>query len=579
MRQKKSASSNSMRISFFYNKKNMLRSANSKRASTLVMIIFISSIIFILSMMMMSIVVQDKKTSVKVKDVIQMKYYAEFGIALMKRQFIEQAKLPLFTADKIFKDKLALLDFENAASFTKTIKYTPPGSGIKINVTLEIMNIRATPFNCYLHHKEKSPIRLNIFKKKNDDSSSENKTLGGWDAFMKIVSTAKSNKEEQTVESLFNVKMNNLTPPAPEYTFFIHGQKVEDIKEGQFILSNWDFQGTVGKVVVPLMKKMSEELSLNFDEMEFNDLLQNVKGFVQSVDSYAILNKINQIIMNLSPWGKVRCNGRLNVYLPFFEVDDIINYFVDEESLEFPEIGYIGFGNRLHDRFMGKYTRYEGKIYKYYYELKPYIFSKQRKTARHALYTMFSTMKNYPLTHKNEVMPEYFENIVTNAKKYCTRKLSGEQKFFGTDAHPIFINGIIYTDGDIYVGGNYRGRGMLFTSKGDIHITEDLIPVESTIDMLGLIAPEGKLILHKLASKTKINAAISVKNSILKGKAVEIRGNLISENLNRHGLDEGIFKLSAMPKKVMITYDSRLRNRAANNVYPSISVQTFYYRF
>ena len=188
-------------------------------------------------------------------------------------------------------------------------------------------------------------------------------------------------------------------------------------------------------------------------------------------------------------------------------------------------------------------------------------------------------MKNYPLTHKDEYLPKYLETYVKNIPKYYTQKFPSPLHLKGTHDHPLFLDGIYYTDKDIYLEGFYRGKGIIFSKSGNIHITDDLIAKDKDNDMLTLIAPKGKVILHKNTSLTKIEACICVRNSILRGRGVEVRGNLVTKNLNREGLEEGIFKLSKMPKIVHITYDARIRNRNAEHLHPIISTTPLYLRY
>jgi hypothetical protein len=170
------------------------------------------------------------------------------------------------------------------------------------------------------------------------------------------------------------------------------------LRYGEFVLSNWDFSETIGKIIGPLMTEVGDAFDFSkMDSEESNeDVLKDLQDFVSKSNNINLQNRINQVIMKMNPWAKIRTNGELQVYLPFFEVDDIINYFVDNRFAEMPEVGYVNCNNRLHDRFMGKYTRYEGMVQKYYFELRPYISSGQQKRERHKQYTLFSTRRRYP---------------------------------------------------------------------------------------------------------------------------------------------------------------------------------------
>lgn len=541
-----------------------------QKGSTLLVILFVVSLIFILGLSYLSITQQRKVQSLKFGSNINAFYLAEAGIARALIEFRREIETPLVNGDDINENKLSLLDIDKAATYTKVLDIDDIIDGGSVHVTMQLLNIKGNPFFCFIKEKEKVPPRLNIYKKTSDELY-ENKSLGGWMANLKIVSTGTFDSTDRKIEVIRDVAMMNLSPPAPEYSLFVSGRNVEVLRNGEFILSNWDFSSTIGAVIEPLMKEVKESLSFSFKEMGEKDedqetVLSEIQDFINRTNNLALQNKINQLIMQMNPWAKVRTNGELRVYLPFFEVDDIINYFVDNRFAELPEVGYVNCNNRLHDRFMGKYTRYEGVIMKHYFELRPYIVQHQRKKERNKLYTLFSTRRRYPVQNPDEFDPEFLSLIVENASKYATVTLPKESsRLFGTDEDPIVIEGIMSSQGDMRVGGMVRGKGIIYSEGGDIYLTDSLEALDSETQV-SLVCPKGTIYLENEAG-VKIDASCCARNSVLRGHRLEINGNLVVENLNR---DTGMPQNSMAPV-VHINYDARIRNDAADNITGVIS--------
>ncbi len=513
------------------------------------------------------------QTSMTSEDILAF-YLAEAGIEKAIWTFKNDLARPLVVDGETNQEKLQLLDFDMASNYNKVIEEELIPKKGSFKVGLEIINIKGTAFNCFIGKKEKAPSRLNIYRQTSWDML-ENKPLGGWEANLRIRSTGKVGKTTKTIEIIQDVRLTDLTPPASEYTLFISEKKHDEIKEGEFILNNWDFDETVGKVLEPLIKNWAEWKTIRFnpDEMEPKEMLDKVKEFVLSTDSFALQTEINKIIMTLNPWGKVRTNGRLDVYLPFFEVDDIIHYFVDASIGELPEIGYMLCNNRLHDRFMGKYTRYEGNIRKYYFELPPFAIESKRRQPVSKTYTLFSTDPRYPTLHPQEFNPPGLERLLRNARSYAHFIFpDGHHKLMGLLSKPLEIEGVTYIPGNLTLGGPISGRGILYVPNGSVRILDSL-KADDKQTLIAIVVPNGKIIMPPNA-RFKIDAALSARDSIIGGEAVEINGNLLVRNLNRHTQD----RASSMPKTVHINYDSRIRNRIANKVYGSIGKQLVLWR-
>lgn len=541
-----------------------------QKGSTLLVLLYVVSLIFILGFSYLSITQHRKVQSIKFGSNINAFYLAEAGIARALMEFRREIETSLVNGDDINENKLSLLDIDKAATYTRVLDIDDLIEGGSAHVTMQLLNIKGNPFSCFIKEKEKVPPRLNIYKKTSDELY-ENKSLGGWMANVKIVSTGTFDETDRKIEVIRDVAMMNLSPPAPEYSLFVTGRNVETLNNGEFILCNWDFSETIGAVIEPLMKEVKESLSFSFKDAGEKDeeqetVLSEIQDFINRTNNLALQNKINQLIMQMNPWAKVRTNGELRVYLPFFEVDDIINYFVDNRFAELPEVGYVNCNNRLHDRFMGKYTRYEGVIMKYYFELRPYITQHQRKKERHKLYTLFSTRRRYPVQNPDEFDPEYLGLIVENAAKYATVSLPRESsKLYGTDESPIVVEGIMAAQGDIRIGGVVRGKGMIYSEGGDIYLTDSLEAAGSETQ-ISLICPKGTIYLESEARAT-IDASCCARNSVLRGHSLVINGNLVTENLNR---DTGMPQNSMAPV-VHVNYDARIRNDAADNVTGIIS--------
>lgn len=537
-----------------------------KRGTILLLVLAGTVILFIIGMSFVYYASQVRhQTRITSGDILAF-YLAEAGIEKAIWAFKNELAKPLVQDGETNTDKLELLDFDMASNYSRIIEEELiPGKG-SFKVALEIINIRGTVFNCFIGQKEKVPSRLNIYRQTSWDMY-ENKPLGGWEANLRIRSTGVIGKVSKTIEIIQDVRLTDLTPPASEYTLFISGERHNVLKQGEFVLSNWDFDETVGKVLKPLVKEWAEWKTVRFDpdQMETKEMMEKIKDFVLTTDSFALQTEINKIIMTLNPWGKVRTNGRLDVQLPFFEVDDIIHYFVDASIGELPEIGYMFCNNRLHDRFMGKYTRYEGNIRKYYFELPPYAIESARKQQVSKTYTLFSTDPRYPKTHPYEYNPSGLERLVKNARSYAHFVYpKGPAKLLGKLSKPLRLEGVTFMPGNVTLGGPFSGRGVLYVANGNVRILESLKAMNKDT-LLSLVVPNGRIMLPP-SKAIKIDAACTSRDSVVGGKAVQINGNLLVRNLNRHTHD----KQSGMPEIVHINYNCRIRNRAANKVYGSI---------
>ena len=148
----------------------------------------------------------------------------------------------------------------------------------------------------------------------------------------------------------------------------------------------------------------------------------------------------------------------------------------------------------------------------------------------------------------------------------------GHHKLIGLLSKPLEIEGVTYIPGNLTLGGPISGRGILYVPNGSVRILDSLKAVDKQT-LIAIVVPNGKIMMPPNA-RFKIDAALSARDSIIGGEAVEINGNLLVRNLNRHTQD----RASSMPKTVHINYDSRIRNRIANKVYGSIGKQLVLWR-
>ncbi|PKK92095.1 MAG: hypothetical protein CVV64_01365 [Candidatus Wallbacteria bacterium HGW-Wallbacteria-1] len=540
----------------------------SNRGSTLLVILFVVSIIFILGLSYLYITGEQRYQSVKFRSNVTAFYLAEAGVARAVAEFRQELASPLVQGEDINESKLALLDIDKAATYTRVLDISDIVPGSSVHVTMQLLNVRGNPFFCFIKSKEKVPARLNIYKQTSDELY-ENKSLGGWSANLKILSVATFEETTRRIEVLKDVKMLNVSPPAPEYSLFISGKNVEELRNGEFLVSNWDFSDTIGSVIEPLMKEVGE--SFNFrgageDEKTQANLLNELQDFISRTNNVGLQNKINQLIMQMNPWAKVRTNGELRVYLPFFEVDDIINYFVDNRFAELPEVGYVNSNNRLHDRFMGKYTRFEGVVMKHYFEIRPYITNRDRKKERNKLYTLFSTRRRYPLQNPDEYEPEYLDVLKEKAMDFATIVLPRDQAVLkGSSSEPLRVEGLMVTKEDLRIGGPVRGKGIIYSDQGSIYVTSSLTAADKDT-MISLVAPRGAIYLG-VEDDVVIDGSCCSMESVLRGKRLVINGNLVVRNLNR---SKGMASTSMAPE-VNINYDARIRNEAVDNLQGFVS--------
>ncbi len=343
------------------------------------------------------------------------------------------------------------------------------------------------------------------------------------------------------------VSVRALQPVAPKYVLFIAGTQRDVLKYGTFIVSNG--MSRVAPIrqeyINMIMSQLPKAATLHDKLIVIRNLLAKIKPQVKEEEDMSLIFKA------YLKSGRVRTNGELDVYLPFFDIDDIINYFVKDPRWDKPEVGYIGCHNRLHDRFMYWATRYEGKIFKYYYVLPPVYANlsgpiEKYMMPRHDLYTPWTTFKNYPVKHPDEFDPR---NLITYlSPQNADVRVNGDIELRGSFNEPFQIDGFIYVKGDAVLDGYYSGKGVLCVDNAYIG---DLKPADPSSAMV-LVVRDGIRLIRDAGS---IKASIYSKNSIRGRIRLNIYGNLVVQKLNRYD-NKGKFY---MPRIVFINYDSRFR--------------------
>ncbi|HNV70000.1 MAG TPA: hypothetical protein PKO06_09895, partial [Candidatus Ozemobacteraceae bacterium] len=541
---------------------------------------------------------QERAQTARQSDSIIAYYLAEAGVekAMVRMRELFSEKL-LNPGNEINDNLLSLLDIDRAENFN--LKFAIPDGDLLKNgraeVEIEIMHLKQTPFKSYIDEYVEVPPQLKIYRKENRDTYAD-KSLGGWEGHIRFVSTGYFKNTKKRIEVMRDLRCADLTPPAENYTLFVSGKKDEYLKEGEFRLRNWSVVRSLKDMVDGIIKAVNDAVMAtlgNTAEALFwepkaaslisfeGDLkvktLKVIRKLVMSTTDVKIKDYVDTTIQNLHPylWGKIRTNGRLHAYLPFFAADDIINYFEDNSifSHQRPEIGYLFCNNQLHDPYLSKYTYYEGEVIKYYQKLKPYILGVTEtpypSSDPYTINTKFDFVSRYP----QKLQPLQLERIKKHAKEFAHEYYEGDLTLKGSYAKPAHIMGIIFVQGDVYIGGRVSGQGMV-VSEGNIFITDNVIH-DSAGAFLSLVSLKGHVAFAKGISAAKVEAAIYAFNSIKGGEQISILGNLCVENLNRMEKEDGPVM---MPKRVFINYDADLKSQTGNNVCFNVSRQVVSFR-
>ncbi len=560
------------------------------RGSAMFLLLTVVGLLYIFGTMFVTYMTQERAQTAKQGDGIVAYYLAEAGIEKAQVKMRELFTEKLLEKGEINDRLLALLDIDRAENFQLKIEIAD-GELIKngtAEVLVEVTNLKLTPFKTYIDEYEEVPSPLKIYRKQNRDTYAD-KALGGWEGNLRFISTGTFKKTSRKVEMIRDLKVSDLTPPAENYTLFVSGKKDEYIKEGEFRVRNWSVVRSLKEMIDEVVKRTNEAVQetlgnnaealfwepntvnmISFEGDVKVKVLKVIRKLVMSVTDVKIKDYVDTTIQNLHPylWGKIRTNGRLHVYLPFFAADDIINYFEDNSifSHQRPEIGYLFCNNQLHDPYLSKYTYYEGEIIRYYQKLKPYVLGITETPYPSSDPYTINTKFDFTSRHPDKLMPLQLDRIRKHAKEYAHEYHEGDLSVKGTYARPAALWGIIYVQGNVQLGGRISGQAMIVT-EGNVVVTDNVIH-DSADSFLSIVALNGLVTFRQGLTKAKVESAIYAKNSIKGGEQISILGNLAVENLNRMEKEEGPV---LMPKRVFINYDSNLKSQTGNNVCFNIS--------
>ncbi len=498
---------------------------------------------------------------------------------------------------EVNKELLELLDIDRAREWSRTYDFgNAVVKGSKIRVTAELFGVQKNEFSSYIDRVEVVPQALEQYREKSSDDeggAAPPSPLGGWSGRLKLTSVAELYGTRSIVEVVKGIKVIDCTPPAPDHTLFVHSNKTEYLKEGKFILSNLTLPDVIQDLLFELGNKINEMLRLQLsdakteslgnlskindmltnklDEGKMSDALKLVYELAQHANDEKIKDTVDNIILSLNPrdWGRVRTNGVLHVYLPFFAADDIINYFADTSIFghQRPEIGYLYNDNRLHDPYLSVYTHFEGYIYKNYRRLNPLILgpTKEPQVVPPQRYTI-NTRMNYVKRYPEREAVRNLKRLIEHGAKFAHVLYKEKKKLVGTPTQPLDLSGITYCTEDLVLSGPYQGRGLIVTEK-NITIAGDVTAM-SPSDMLGIVSLQGQILLRP--TYTKIQAGIYSFESLagLKNQQIDIEGNLACENLNRE----------KMPRYLSCRFDPDLKNHMVDNIVGTISRRDISYR-
>lgn len=555
------------------------------------LLLTIVGVLYIFGMMLINYMTQERGQTQKLGENLQAYYLAEAGVEKAMIKVRELFSEKLLSEDGVVNDKLlSLLDIDRTENFNMIVRIADGEVAIggTAEVRVQIKDIKQTPFKTYIDEYEEVPPELKIYRKENRDTYSD-KALGGYEGLLRIEAVGRYRSSEKKLEVIRELKVTDLTPPAENYTLFIQSRNDEYLRHGEFRCRNWSvvralktliddlavktnhaFQETMGTAAGELFWQPNMASSVSFEGEIKMRTLRVIRKLVMSTSDIKIKDFVDTTIQKLHPylWGKIRTNGRLHVYLPFFAADDIINYFEDNSifSHQRPEIGYLFCSNQLHDPYLSKYTYYEGEIIKYYQKLKPYMLGITETPYPSSDPYTINTKFDFVSRHPDKLEPLQLARITKDAKNYCHEFHERELRLEGTYSRPAIAMGLIYVQGNVYLSGRIKGQAMIVT-EGDIFIDDDVVH-DSADSFLSLVALKGGVKFPRELRSAKIEAAIYAKNSMTGGEKVSIFGNLVVDTLNRQKGEDGEL---IMPKKVVIDYDAALKSNVGSNVCFNVS--------
>ncbi|MBU1106455.1 MAG: hypothetical protein KKB51_07300 [Candidatus Riflebacteria bacterium] len=562
-----------------------------RRGSAMFLLMTVVGVLYIFGMMLINYMTQERTQTAKLGENLQAFYLAEAGVEKAMIKMRELFSEKLLSDDGEVNDRiLALLDIDRAENFSMIVRIEDGEiiDGGTAEVKIEVNNLRLTPFKTYIDEYEDVPSALKVYRKENRDTYSD-KALGGWEGLLRFEAVGKFKNAEKKFEVIRDLKVTDLTPPAENYTLFVSSRKDEYLRHGEFRCRNWSevralkaliddlaaktgnaFQETMGNAANDFFWEPNMASNVSFEGEIKVKTLKVIRKLVMAASDLKIKDFVDLSIQKLHPylWGKIRTNGRLHVYLPFFAADDIINYFEDNSifSHQRPEIGYLFCSNQIHDPYLSKYTYYEGEIIRYYQKLKPYVLGITETPYPSSDPYTINTKFDFVSRNSDKLEPMQLDRIKKNAKDYCHEFVERDLTLQGTYGKPATVMGLVYVQGNLIIGGRISGQAMIVT-EGDIVITDNVVQ-DGGASFLSLVSLNGSVKYARELKKANIEAAIYAKESIIGGEQINIFGNLVVESLNRQKGEEGQL---IMPKKVMVNYDSKLKSEVGSNVCFNIS--------
>lgn len=496
---------------------------------------------------------------------------------------------------------LNLLDPERAREWTRVFTFADGDitRGGTAKVLVEVLDMTRNEFFTHIDRVEKIPPGLEPYRERRDEEDNPvtgAQPLGGWAGKLKLTCQATFRDQRAVIEQFREIKVTDISPPAPDHSLFIHGKATEYLKDGTFLISNLDLPEVVLKLIHELTLRINESLRIPEVSQEFAQVFKNIEEInkkltvsmagqdvetalklvyeiSQNTSDEKIKDTVDNIILSLNPrdWGRVRTNGVLQIYVPFFAPDDIINYFSDGGSFGYqrPEVGYHLCYNRLHDSYLSVYTHYEGYIYKNYRRLDPVNLgpTKVPQVIPPQRYTI-NTRMNYVLRYPNREQVPNLERLQKSSAQEATMLYRRSVSLLGTRERPIELDGIWHCREDVRIGGHYTGRGLLVCEK-DIHVVDHVRRIKDN-DSLGIVSLGGAVALKVPSGETTIESAVYARDGLkgAKTSGVKIAGNLAVETLNR----------DQMPRSFVLKFDHRYKNHVADNLRGSISRRLLMFR-
>ncbi|MBI4860453.1 MAG: hypothetical protein HY815_09350 [Candidatus Riflebacteria bacterium] len=591
------------------------RTATNRRGDTLYILFTVLVVLFILAMSLGWVYRQQVTWLSHYGPRLQVYYVALAGLdrtvdrirGLLQSPLVLNTDSPRKEEHRINQDLLNLLDPERAKEWARLFEFKDGEiiQGGQVKVLAELLDVSKNEFFSFIDRVEKIPPGLEQYREKRDDEDNPvlgAQPLGGWSGRLKLTATATYQGHRCVVEVVKHMKVIDLSPPAPDHTLFIHSKKTEYLKDGTFVLSNLTLPQQGLDLIHELTLKVNEVLRIaeisdskaavlqNVDlitkklvmaeqEGDSGETLKMVYELTQHVGAAGgderIKDTVDNIILSLNPrdWGRVRTNGVLQVYLPFFAPDDIINYFADSSVFghQRPEVGYHNNFNRLHDPYLSVYTHYEGYVYRNYRRLNPVMLgpSKTPQVVPPQRYTI-NTRMNYVLRYPEREAVPNLSRLENYSIKYASQVFRKPVSFYGSKDNPIQLDGIWHGVEEIRIGGFFKGRGMIVSEKAII-LTDSLKHASAKDeDLLSLVSLRGSVDLGQGSGQTVVEAGIYAKESVrgTRYNGIKVLGNMVCENLNR----------DQMPRVFECRFDPRLKNHLADNIQGSISRRLLSFR-